>query len=88
MIDEIDALMEQVTTGCEMAECAVVDKLAMLSYLTQVHELFRGEIPCIKQPKRVTIHSFPFSLQRATASYRVFFYIHPRVFFLNIFKTA
>ncbi|XP_059350656.1 F-actin-monooxygenase MICAL3-like isoform X8 [Daphnia carinata] len=41
-----------VTTGYEMAQLAVPDKLAMLSYLTQVHELFRGEIPCVKQPKR------------------------------------
>ena len=37
-----------------MAQLAVPDKLAMLSYLTQVHELFRGEIPCVKQPKRVS----------------------------------
>lgn len=42
------------TTGYEMAQLAVPDKLAMLSYLTQVHELFRGEIPCVKQPKRVS----------------------------------
>lgn len=45
----------QVTTGYEMAQLAVPDKLSMLSYLTQVHELFRGEIPCVKQPKRVSI---------------------------------
>ncbi len=36
-----------------MAQSAVPDKLSMLCYLTQVHELFRGEIPCVKQPKRV-----------------------------------
>lgn len=40
-----------------MAQLAVPDKLAMLSYLTQVHELFRGEIPCVKQPKRVSFFS-------------------------------
>ena len=46
----------QVTTGFEMAQSAVPEKLTMLSYLTQVHELFRGEIPCVKQPKRVSRH--------------------------------
>lgn len=44
-------LGSQVTTGYEMAQSDVPDKLAMLSYLTQVHELFRGEIPCVKKPK-------------------------------------
>lgn len=40
-------------TGEEMAECEVPDKLAMLSYLSQVYEAFRGEIPHIKHPKMV-----------------------------------
>lgn len=46
-----------------MAQLAVPDKLAMLSYLTQVHELFRREIPvvpCPKLPKRVSFISFFF----------------------------
>ena len=43
-----------VTTGMEMAQCSVPDKLSMMSYLTQVYELFRGEIPYVKQPKRVS----------------------------------
>ncbi|XP_014262535.1 F-actin-monooxygenase Mical isoform X1 [Cimex lectularius] len=40
-----------VMTGDEMAECEIPDKLAMLSYLSQVYEAFRGEIPHIKHPK-------------------------------------
>lgn len=32
-------------TGLEMAECAVPDKLTMVSYISQVYESFRGEIP-------------------------------------------
>jgi len=43
-----------VTTGMEMAQGSVPDKLSMMSYLTQVYELFRGEIPYVKQPKRVS----------------------------------
>ncbi|XP_046461046.1 F-actin-monooxygenase MICAL3-like isoform X11 [Daphnia pulex] len=50
ILEELGVL--PVTTGYEMAQLAVPDKLSMLSYLTQVHELFRGEIPCVKQPKR------------------------------------
>lgn len=34
-----------VMTGQEMAECAVPDKLTMVSYISQVYESFRGEIP-------------------------------------------
>ncbi|XP_043285873.1 F-actin-monooxygenase MICAL3 isoform X2 [Venturia canescens] len=40
-----------VMTGEEMAHCDVPDKLAMFSYLTQIYEAFRGEIPHIKHPK-------------------------------------
>ncbi|XP_024947547.1 F-actin-monooxygenase Mical isoform X15 [Cephus cinctus] len=40
-----------VMTGEEMAQCDVPDKLAMFSYLTQIYETFRGEIPHIKHPK-------------------------------------
>nr|XP_018895758.1 PREDICTED: protein-methionine sulfoxide oxidase Mical isoform X3 [Bemisia tabaci] len=40
-----------VMTGREMEECDVPDKLTMLSYLSQVYDLFRGEIPHIKHPK-------------------------------------
>lgn len=36
-----------------MAECEVPDKLTMYSYLTQIYEAFRGEIPHIKHPKLV-----------------------------------
>lgn len=32
-------------TGQEMAECGVPDKLTMVSYISQVYESFRGEIP-------------------------------------------
>nr|XP_033322979.1 F-actin-monooxygenase Mical isoform X2 [Megalopta genalis] len=40
-----------VMTGEEMAECDVPDKLAMFSYLTQIYDVFRGEIPYVKHPK-------------------------------------
>ncbi|XP_075230340.1 molecule interacting with CasL isoform X2 [Lycorma delicatula] len=40
-----------VMTGLEMAQCEVPDKLAMLSYLSQLYDTFRGEIPHIKHPK-------------------------------------
>ncbi|XP_012287376.1 F-actin-monooxygenase Mical isoform X2 [Orussus abietinus] len=40
-----------IMTGEEMTECEVPDKLAMFSYLTQIYETFRGEIPHIKHPK-------------------------------------
>lgn len=37
-----------------MVQCDVPDKLAMFSYLTQIYEVFRGEIPYIKHPKLVS----------------------------------
>lgn len=37
-----------------MAHCNVPDKLDMFSYLTQLYEAFRGEIPHIKHPKLVS----------------------------------
>lgn len=37
-----------------MAQCDVPDKLAIFSYLTQIYEVFRGEIPYIKHPKLVS----------------------------------
>ncbi|XP_076657796.1 molecule interacting with CasL isoform X4 [Halictus rubicundus] len=40
-----------IMTGEEMAECDVPDKLAMFSYLTQIYDVFRGEIPYVKHPK-------------------------------------
>ncbi|XP_035219967.1 F-actin-monooxygenase MICAL2-like isoform X2 [Stegodyphus dumicola] len=40
-----------VMTGQEMAECSVPDKLTMVSYISQVYESFRGEIPVIGYPK-------------------------------------
>ncbi|KAL2744346.1 F-actin-monooxygenase mical2b isoform X1 [Vespula maculifrons] len=40
-----------VMTGEEMSQCDVPDKLAMFSYLTQIYEVFRKEIPHIKHPK-------------------------------------
>lgn len=40
-----------VMTAQEMEECDVPDKLAMLSYLSQIYDTFRGEIPHIKHPK-------------------------------------
>ncbi|KOX71883.1 Protein-methionine sulfoxide oxidase Mical [Melipona quadrifasciata] len=42
-----------IMTGEEMVQCDVPDKLAMFSYLTQIYEVFRGEIPYIKHPKLV-----------------------------------
>lgn len=43
-------------TGEEMVNCDVPDKLEMFSYLTQIYEAFRGEIPHIKHPKLVSIY--------------------------------
>ncbi|XP_054289539.1 F-actin-monooxygenase Mical-like isoform X2 [Macrosteles quadrilineatus] len=40
-----------VMTGLEMEQCEVPDTLAMLSYLSQIYDTFRGEIPHIKHPK-------------------------------------
>jgi len=40
-------------TGQEMEQCDVPDKLTMLSYLSQIYDTFRGEIPHIKHPKLV-----------------------------------
>ncbi|XP_076385758.1 molecule interacting with CasL isoform X4 [Megachile rotundata] len=45
-----------IMTGEEMAQCDVPDKLAMFSYLTQIYEVFRGEIPYIKHPKLSSEH--------------------------------
>ena len=41
-------------TGEEMARCDVPDKLTMFSYLSQIYDAFRGEIPHIKHPKLVS----------------------------------
>lgn len=41
-------------TGEEMVQCDVPDTLTMFSYLTQIYEAFRGEIPYIKHPKLVS----------------------------------
>lgn len=41
-----------------MAQCDVPDKLAMFSYLTQIYEAFRGEIPHIKHPKLVSTYIY------------------------------
>ncbi|XP_025073209.1 F-actin-monooxygenase Mical [Pogonomyrmex barbatus] len=40
-----------IMTGEEMVQCDVPDTLAMFSYLTQIYEVFRGEIPYIKHKK-------------------------------------
>ncbi|XP_070162658.1 uncharacterized protein Mical isoform X4 [Polyergus mexicanus] len=40
-----------IMTGEEMAQCDVPDTLTMFSYLTQIYEAFRGDIPYIKHPK-------------------------------------
>lgn len=42
-------------TGEEMAQCDVPDKLVIFSYLTQIYEAFRGEIPYVKHPKLVSV---------------------------------
>ncbi|EEB11757.1 protein MICAL-3, putative [Pediculus humanus corporis] len=42
-----------VMTGEEMAECECPDRLTMLSYLSQVYDSFRGEIPHVAHDKRV-----------------------------------
>jgi hypothetical protein len=40
-------------SGIEMEQCDVPDILAILSYLSQVYDTFRREIPHIKHPKLV-----------------------------------
>merc|ERR1739842_124513 len=40
-----------VMTGAEMEECEVPDKLSMISYISQIYDVFRGEIPDFKYPK-------------------------------------
>lgn len=42
-------------TGAEMANAEVPDYLTMISYLTQIYDTFRCEIPHIKHPKLVCI---------------------------------
>lgn len=42
-----------VMTGEEMASCECPDRLTMLSYLSQVYDTFRGEIPHIKHPRPI-----------------------------------
>lgn len=37
-------------SGIEMEQCDIPDILAMLSYLSQVYDTFRREIPHIKHP--------------------------------------
>lgn len=41
--------------GLEMEKCETPDFLTMLSYLTQVYDTFRGEIPHVKHPKLVSV---------------------------------
>ncbi|XP_033221459.1 F-actin-monooxygenase Mical isoform X2 [Belonocnema kinseyi] len=48
---EKELSISPIMTGEEMAACDVPDKLVMFSYLTQLYEAFRGEIPHIKHPK-------------------------------------
>ena len=36
-----------------MAVCDVPDKLSMISYISHVHDVFRGVIPHYKHPKMV-----------------------------------
>lgn len=40
-------------SGIEMEQCDIPDILAILSYLSQVYDTFRREIPHIKHPKLV-----------------------------------
>jgi hypothetical protein len=42
-----------VMTGDEMAKCEVPDKLSMVSYLSQVYEAFRREIPHVPRKHEV-----------------------------------
>ncbi|XP_023222402.1 uncharacterized protein LOC111623901 [Centruroides sculpturatus] len=39
-----------VMTGQEMSECNIPDKLTMVSYISQIYEIFRGEIPYTVRP--------------------------------------
>lgn len=38
-----------------MEKCDIPDNLSMLSYLTQVYDIFRGEIPYTHQKKILTV---------------------------------
>ncbi|CAL1283769.1 unnamed protein product [Larinioides sclopetarius] len=48
-ICEKELSIPPVMTGQEMAECAIPDKLTMVSYISQVYESFRGEIPVVSR---------------------------------------
>ncbi|XP_042866389.1 F-actin-monooxygenase Mical-like isoform X3 [Penaeus japonicus] len=48
---ERDFGIPPVMTGREMSECEIPDKLSMISYISQIYDVFRGEIPHIKHPK-------------------------------------
>lgn len=37
-----------------MADCEEPDQISLMSYLSQVYDAFRGEIPHIKHPKLVS----------------------------------
>ncbi|XP_012227464.2 uncharacterized protein Mical isoform X2 [Linepithema humile] len=43
--------ISSIMTGTEMAQCDVPDKLVMFSYLTQIYQAFKGEIPYVKHAK-------------------------------------
>ncbi|XP_031346644.1 F-actin-monooxygenase Mical-like isoform X2 [Photinus pyralis] len=64
-----------IMTGEEMAKLETPDYLTMFSYLTQIYDTFRGEIPHIKHPKLISLlpscsstPSLPFSPNAAVFS--------------------
>lgn len=48
-----------VMSGTEMAECEEPDQLAMVSYLSQVYEIFKGEIPYVGKFLTFLRNAFP-----------------------------
>lgn len=67
-------------TGEEMAQCDVSDTLTMFSYLTQIYEAFKGDIPYIRHPKLVS----NFKEKKLISNFqRIFLYLFSRMFYIS-----
>ena len=59
-----------VMTAQEMAQCACPDRLAMLSYLSQVYDALHGEIPYVKPKIAVSTGRNPLRQAQDRGEYR------------------
>lgn len=62
-------------SGIEMKQCDVPDILAILSYLSQVYDTFRREIPHIKHPKLVLTNFIFFLLKFILLMQNMFIFV-------------